>query len=80
MGAMLITDWKANLQDLFEVGKEVVAYRSTEECVERIRYYLEHDGQRAVIAEAGKARTLRDHTYRKRMQEFVEIVQKRLAA
>ncbi|MGE3153963.1 MAG: glycosyltransferase [Nitrospiraceae bacterium] len=80
MGAMLITDWKANLQEIFQDGKEVVTYRSTEECAERIRYYLEHDGQRVVIAEAGKARTLRDHTYRKRMQEFVDIVQDRLAA
>ncbi|ETR71762.1 MAG: hypothetical protein OMM_07900, partial [Candidatus Magnetoglobus multicellularis str. Araruama] len=32
-GALLITDYKDNLNELFEVGKEVVTYRSPEECV-----------------------------------------------
>ena len=32
MGALLVTDWKENLAQMFEPGKEVVAYRSPEEC------------------------------------------------
>ena len=80
MGAMLLTDWKANLQDMFDVGKEVAAYRTTEECAEMIRYYLAHDEVRSAIAKAGQRRTLRDHTYRSRMQEFVELTYKRMVA
>ena len=80
MGAMLLTDWKANLQDMFDVGKEVAAYRTTEECAEMIRYYLAHDEARSAIAKAGQRRTLRDHTYRSRMQEFVELTYKRMVA
>lgn len=74
VGTLLLTDYKSNLADLFEPGREVVAYRSTEECVELIDYYLSHEEERAAIARAGQARTLREHTYRHRMQELLELV------
>ena len=77
-GTLLVTDWKPNLHKMFEPGKEVVAYRSAEECAEMVRYYLEHDQEREAIARAGQQRTLRDHTYYQRMQEFETIVQKYL--
>ena len=78
VGTLLITDWKVNLHKMFEIGKEVVAYRSPEECSELIQYYLEHDDEREAIACAGQQRTLREHTYYQRMQELVEIVRKYL--
>ncbi len=76
MGALLMTDWKENLHELFERGKEVVAYRSSHECAELVRYYLEHDNEREAIARAGQERTLREHTEYQRMQELLEIVGK----
>jgi hypothetical protein len=79
-GAMLLTDWKANLQDLFDVGREVAAYRTAEECAEMIRHYLTHEEARHSMARAGQVRTLRDHTYRTRMQELIDIVHKRMVA
>jgi len=78
VGTLLVTDWKANLHEMFEPGKEVVCYRTAEECAEMIQYYLEHDDERESIARAGQQRTLRDHTYYERMQAFVDIVQKYL--
>ncbi|MBM4042004.1 MAG: glycosyltransferase family 1 protein, partial [Planctomycetes bacterium] len=71
-------DWKGNLHEMFEPGKEVVAYRSPEECVELVRYYLAHDDAREAIARAGQARTLREHTYFHRMQELTELVRRHL--
>ena len=76
VGTLLITDWKINLHEMFEVGKEVVAYRSPEECAELIEYYLEHEEERNRIARAGQQRTLREHTYPRRMRELVEIISK----
>jgi hypothetical protein len=78
VGTLLITDWKVNLHEMFEPGKEVVAYRTPEECAELIQYYLEHEAEREAIARAGQERTLREHTYYQRMQELVEIVRKYL--
>jgi hypothetical protein len=78
VGTLLITDWKENLPELFDLGKEVVAYRDPDECLELIRYYLEHEDERQEIARAGQQRTLRDHTYCHRMQELVDIVRQYL--
>jgi spore maturation protein CgeB len=74
VGTLLITDWKENLHELFEPGKEVIAYRTPEECGELIQYYLEHEVEREAIARAGQERTLREHTYYQRMQELVDII------
>lgn len=78
VGTLLITDWKENLHEMFEPGKEVVVYRTPEECAGLIKYYLEHDEARKTIAHAGQERTLKEHTYYHRMQELVDIVQKYL--
>ncbi|ETR71768.1 MAG: hypothetical protein OMM_02244 [Candidatus Magnetoglobus multicellularis str. Araruama] len=77
-GALLITDYKDNLNDLFEVGKEVVAYRSSEECIDLIHYYMKHPREARLIAEAGQRRTLRDHSYMKRMGVLNEILKKHM--
>jgi hypothetical protein len=73
-GAMLLTDDKPNLGEIFRVGAEVVAYRDAHECVDRIRYYLAHEAERAAIAKAGQARTLADHSFEHRMRELIEII------
>jgi spore maturation protein CgeB len=78
VGTMLLTDWKTNLHELFELGVEVVAYRSTAECVELVEYYLAHDGEREAIAQAGQKRTLCEHSYYHRMQELTEILKRYL--
>lgn len=70
LGTLLLTDAKKNLKDLFKVGQELVSYRTADELVDRVQYYLAHDRERETIAQAGQQRTLRDHTYRQRMVEL----------
>lgn len=77
-GTLLITDFKDNLQDLFEIGKEVVAYRSPQECAELISYYQSHPEEAAAIAKAGQSRTLRDHSYANRMQQTARFLERAL--
>lgn len=74
MGALLLTDAKRNLGELFDVGREVVAYRDSDELVRLAHYYLDHEDERAEIAAAGQARTLAEHTYAHRMKELVEVL------
>ena len=73
-GALLITDAKDNLSELFEVDKEIVAYKTVDDLVSLIQYYTEHDQQREIIAAAGQQRTLNEHTYENRMRTLVDIV------
>ena len=76
VGTLLVTDRKENLRDMFDPGKEIVTYKTPEECIELIQYYLEHEDERKAISLAGQRRTLRDHTYRKRMEGLIDIIQR----
>lgn len=78
VGSLLITDRKDNLQDLFEIGKEVVAYSSKEEAAELINYYIAHPVEAKAIAQAGQKRTLSEHTYVQRMVELLPILERYL--
>lgn len=77
-GTLLITDHKDNLNELFEIGREVVAYRSPAECAALVSYYLAHPDEAEAIARAGQERTFRDHTYARRMEQTAEILERHL--
>jgi hypothetical protein len=79
MGALLITDAKRNLGELFELEREVVPYSGEEDVVGAIARYLGDDDARGTIARAGQRRTLRDHSYDVRMRELADILIHRLA-
>jgi len=74
VGAMLLTDAKVNLPNIFEVGREVVAYDGPEACVAAIEQYLEDEPSREAIAGAGQQRTLSEHTYLNRMHDLTRVV------
>jgi hypothetical protein len=78
MGACLVTDDKENISELFEPEKEIVTYRSAEECIDKIKWLLAHPAALEKIAQAGRQRTLTDHTIDKRAKQFVEIINRHL--
>lgn len=78
MGALLLTEQKKNISELFIPGKEVVTYNDAADLVNKIQYYLSHENERKKIALAGQKRTLRKHTYANRMKELVAILHKAL--
>lgn len=78
MGAMLITDEKENLNNLFEVGKEIIMYKNSTDLIQKIKYFLTHEKERLKIAKAGQKRTLGGHTYKKRMKELISNIKKYL--
>jgi spore maturation protein CgeB len=78
VGSLLLTEGAPNLGELFSPGSEVVAYEDEDDLVEKINHYLVQDDERATIAAAGQRRTLSEHTYRRRMEELVRILEPRL--
>lgn len=57
---------------------ELVTYRSVEECDELIDFYLRHPDERFEVQTRGYARTMLEHTYRRRCETLVETVRGRL--
>lgn len=78
VGTCLFTESKSNLPELFVPGIEVVTYDGSDDCIEKIRYYLDRESERVDVAAAGQRRTLCDHTWNQRMGELVGLLEPRL--
>ncbi len=74
MGALLLTDAKKNLADLFVPGEHVASYDSVDACVAQIKKYLGDDSARAAIAEGGQRHVIEAHNYQRRMGEFLGLI------
>jgi spore maturation protein CgeB len=59
----------------FIEGKEVVSFSSIEQLKQLIDYYLKHEEEREEIAQRGRERTLRDHTYEKRFEKLFSLLE-----
>jgi spore maturation protein CgeB len=73
-GGFLLTGYADNLEDYYEIDKEIVVYKDTNDLIDKIKYYLDHNEEREIIAQAGYERTLRDHTYEKRFNEIFKTI------
>lgn len=73
-GALLLTEAAPNLSDYF-ASNECVTYSSPQDAVMKIKYYLEHESERAAIAARGQKRTLRNHTYANRVPKIAEVLE-----
>jgi hypothetical protein len=73
-GAFYLTEHLDEIGLHYEIGREVVCFRSRAEMVDRCRYFLRHEEERARIARAGHERARRDHTWTRRFESlFAEL-------
>jgi spore maturation protein CgeB len=77
-GSCLLTDNKKNMKDLFDAGTEVLLYNDTEDCIQKVKWLLEHDKEREKIAKAGQKKTLDVHTVENRCRTIIDIIKKEL--
>jgi hypothetical protein len=69
-GALYLTSDQPDLHRVYDVGREVVAYQSREDCVAKIRHLLGHPDECARIRQAARQRCLRDHTWERRFHDL----------
>jgi len=67
-GGFYIVEYMEEIEEFYDIGKEIICYRDKEDLAQKIKYYLKHDEEREVIRKAGYARCLRDHTWHKRFE------------
>jgi spore maturation protein CgeB len=80
VGSCLLTDYKANMATLFEPGTEVVTFSSTEDCIDKAKWLIDHPDERRKIAQAGQRRTLTEHTYTQRAEQFDAVIREALGS
>lgn len=69
-GAFLLTE---ELDNYFRVGIELDRFTTKEEMLEKVKYYLQNDKQREVIAENGKKKVLENYTFERYLSKLFQI-------
>ena len=71
---VVITSYMPEIENYFEVGKEILCYKNEEELIEIVKYYLEHQQECEIIRENAYKRFLADHTYEKRWVPIIHNI------
>ncbi len=78
-GFQLVTSTPV-LAEHFTPDREVVAFRTVEELVDKVRHYLANPEAARAIARQGQQRAYREHTYEHRLREILRISLRRAAS
>ncbi len=78
LGACIVANPYAGIEEWFEPDKELVIVRSADEARETYRDLLAHDGKRQAIGAAARERLLKQHTFRRRAAELIAIIKQYL--
>ncbi len=70
--AFVLTDWREQMDDLFEPQKEIIFYTEPEEIPDLVRHYLAHPQERERITTAARQRVLAEHTWDHRLQSLLQ--------
>jgi spore maturation protein CgeB len=73
MGCFQLCDRRELLPPLYSED-EAVQFGDEAELVEKIEYYMEHEGERKEVARNARRRTLKHHLYEHRVVEIINAV------
>jgi glycosyltransferase involved in cell wall biosynthesis len=73
-GTFMLAERTTEHQEFFREGEEVAYFTSPAELAEKVRYYLNRDSERRLMAEAAYRKvTSGNHTYVDRMRQILEL-------
>ena len=67
----VLTNYQSEIDNCFDIGADLEVYSSTDELLEKSRYYLTHENERAEIAYHGWETLKKYHTYMHRLTEML---------
>lgn len=73
-GGFMLSDERKHAADDFDISREWASYSDMDDCITKIRYYLDHLNEARDIAEAAHQHVMRDHTYECRAAKLIECV------
>ncbi|HEV8483744.1 MAG TPA: glycosyltransferase [Blastocatellia bacterium] len=74
LGACIVANSYLGIEEWFEPEREIVVVGSQDEALDRYRYLLSHESERLAMGNAARERVLKEHTFRHRARDLVEIV------
>lgn len=74
VGGFCLTNYQPELEDYFEIGKDLEVYHDLKELEEKIAYYLEHEDERLRIAINGYKKVREGHNLKIRMRKVLDLI------
>lgn len=75
-GSFLLTNYIPTMDELFIDGTDLATYKTLDEMVEKVKYFLENEGERDMIALNGQKKVLDGHTYTHRIRKIFDVINK----
>jgi hypothetical protein len=72
-GGFPLAEHSPQLDQLFELDRELVSWRGPEDLERKVRHFLAHPEEAAAIARRGRARVLAEHTIEHRLAHMLRV-------
>jgi spore maturation protein CgeB len=72
----LLAEYREAYNDCFEIGKDLVCFKSATEATELARYYLDHPEERIAIAQSGYKKSVERHSLKSRWETIIDTLKK----
>jgi len=66
-GAFYMLEYVKDIEDYFDIDKEIVCFHDVNDLIDKVNYYLKHPEERECIRQAGYKRAIKDHTWQIRL-------------
>ncbi|MFE4714180.1 MULTISPECIES: glycosyltransferase [unclassified Paenibacillus] len=73
-GTLQLCDARDDMGNFYKPGEEIETFASPREMMDKIRFYLTHEEERREIVLRAYERTLKEHTYTKRLNQLLTII------
>jgi spore maturation protein CgeB len=75
-GGFVLTNYQPEIEDLFEIGKEIEVFHDQTELLSKTEYYLTHEQERLSVAIRGYQKVCQYHTYTQRIETMLTTASK----
>ena len=73
-GGLIVLNEVGDLEKCYQIGTEAVTYKTPEDLNNLVHDIMQHPDKYQKIAEAGYQRTIKEHTYSKRLEQMFTIL------
>jgi len=73
-GGFVLTEYVPGMEEVFEIDQEIATFRTSEEMLEKIEYYLQYESAREAVAENGYRRASRDYALNQAVPQLISRI------
>lgn len=74
-GGFMLHEYSEEAMEFFKADIHAVYFKTTEECIDKIYYYLQHNDERIKIAQAGYVQAMKfENSYEARVEEILSYI------